>query len=192
MLKNEEDIHNLIQSDRQMMSIIRAAGTLGLPDWWICAGFVRSKIWDTLHGFDERTSIPDVDVIYFDPADLREETEKGYEQRLFQMMPEVPWSVKNEARMHLVNGLAPYTSSEDAISKFPETATALGVTLDQQHKLVLTAPSGLEDVLNLQVKPTASFTETKERAAIYEERLVKKNWQSIWPKVSVTSIKPVT
>ncbi|TFD99566.1 nucleotidyltransferase family protein [Jeotgalibacillus sp. R-1-5s-1] len=173
-----------------MMSIIRAAGTLGLPDWWICAGFVRSKIWDTLHGFDKRTSIPDVDVIYFDPDDLREQTEKWYEQRLFQMMPEVPWSVKNEARMHLVNGLAPYTSSEDAISKFPETATALGITLKSNDKLVLTAPYGIEDVLNIQVKPTAFFKETKERVAIYEERIVKKNWQSIWPKVRVTLTNP--
>ncbi len=30
------------------MEILETANSLNLPDWWICAGFVRSKIWDTL------------------------------------------------------------------------------------------------------------------------------------------------
>ena len=40
---------------------------------------------------------------------------------------------KNQARMHVVNNMLPYSSSVDAISKFPETATALGVTLDEKQ-----------------------------------------------------------
>ena len=40
-----------------MMDLLKGAKSLNLPDWWICAGFVRSKIWDVLHGFDERTTI---------------------------------------------------------------------------------------------------------------------------------------
>lgn len=100
-------------------------------------------------------------------------------------MPHVPWSVKNQARMHTVNNLSPYISSVDAISKFPETATALGLTLDKENNLVLIAPWGLEDVLNLVIKPTPMFTETKELAAIYEERIVKKNWKGTWHKVRV-------
>ena len=35
---------------------------------WIC----RSKIWDILHDFSERTPIPDIDVIYFDPTNIDE------------------------------------------------------------------------------------------------------------------------
>jgi hypothetical protein len=104
------------------------------------------------------------------------------------MMPSIPWSVKNQARMHIINDLPPYTSSEDAISKFPETATTLGVKLDKENKLVLTAPWGLEDVLHLEVKPTPYFTETKELAAIYEERMIKKNWKSIWHKIKVDQL----
>jgi hypothetical protein len=101
------------------------------------------------------------------------------------ILPGVPWSVKNQARMHVINNIPPYTSSEDAISKFPETATALGVKLDKANNLVLTAPCGIEDVLNLEVKPTPFFTETKELAAIYEQRLMKKKWKAIWHKVKV-------
>ncbi|MBT2691745.1 nucleotidyltransferase family protein [Bacillus sp. ISL-55] len=172
-----------------MMEIIQAASTLSLPDWWICAGFVRSKIWDELHEFKERTLTQDVDVIYFDPTNIDENVEKLLEKKLRRILPDVPWSVKNQARMHVVNQIPPYTSCEDAISKFPERATALGVKLDSDNNLVLTAPCGIEDVLNLEVKPTPFFTETKERAAIYEERIVKKNWKAIWHKINVHHVK---
>lgn len=37
MLENKEDVIKLIQSDEKMMEIIKAASTLNLPDWWICA-----------------------------------------------------------------------------------------------------------------------------------------------------------
>lgn len=185
MLKNEEDIIKIISDDDQMMEILRATKLLDLPDWWICAGFVRSKIWDTLHGFGERTPTPDVDVIYFDNEDISELTEKNLEDKLRNTLPNIPWSVKNQARMHLVNHIPPYDSSIDAISKFPETATALGIKLDERENIILTAPCGIEDVIQLEIKPTLFFTETKERVAIYEERIAKKNWQSVWHRLKV-------
>ncbi len=188
MLKNKKDVIKLIQSDEKMMEIIKAASTLNLPDWWICAGFVRSKIWDILHGFSERTETPDVDVIYFDNININENSEKELENKMISIIPNIPWSVKNEARMHVLNNLPPYTSSEDAISKFPETATALGVKLDKDHNLVLTSPCGIDDVINLELKPTPFFIETKELAAIYEERIIKKNWKAIWHKIKVHHI----
>ncbi|MGG4032486.1 nucleotidyltransferase family protein [Paenibacillus cisolokensis] len=114
---------------------------------------------------------------------------KQLEQKLKGMNPDIPWSVKNEARMHIVNNIPPYTSSVDAISKFPETATALGLALDERNDVVLAAPCGIEDVLNLLVKPTPYFAETKERAEIYEERIAKKNWKSIWTKIEVCHIR---
>lgn len=174
MLNNKEDVIELIKSDERMIEIIKVASTLNLPDWWICAGFVRSKIWDTLHGFNDRTETPDVDVIYFDKTNIDENYEKELENKLISIMPNIPWSVKNEARMHIINNLPPYDSSEDAISKFPETATALGIKLDKDNNLVLTSPCGIDDVINLELKPTPYFMETKELAAIYEERIKKR------------------
>ncbi|WP_299741941.1 nucleotidyltransferase family protein [uncultured Rossellomorea sp.] len=188
MLKNQEDVVKLIQNDKRMMEIVKAASKLDLPDWWICAGFVRSKIWDVLHGFENRTNAPDVDVIYFDDKNIDENTEKELEAELRKILPDIPWSVKNEARMHVINDIPPYISSEDAISKFPETATALGVKIDKNNRLILTAPCGIDDVLNLELKPTPYFQETKERIAIYEERIIKKNWKAIWHKIKVHHI----
>ncbi|NAP01518.1 hypothetical protein FRY77_36880, partial [Halomonas sp. MG34] len=91
----------------------------------------------------------------------------------------------NEARMHMVNHFTPYTSSEDAISKFPETATALGVRLNHEDQIILTAPCGIKDVVDLKVKPTPYFAKSSDRMAIYKERIKKKNWQSIWHKINV-------
>lgn len=183
MLKNEQDIINAIQNDKEMMNIIKAAQTLHLPDWWICAGFVRSKIWDLLHGFQESTPTDDVDVVYFDPTNIDEVQEKEFEHKLHEILPDVPWSVKNEARMHIVNNIKPYKNTVDAISKFPETVTALGVKIDEDGKLLFTAPHGVEDVLNLTVRPTPDYKDSEEGMEIYLARLKKKKWKEHWHKV---------
>ena len=65
--------------------------------------------------------------------------------------------------MHIVNNIPPYSSAVDAISKFPETATALGVKLDEENNVKLTAPHGIEDVVNMEVKPTLILCESKDR-----------------------------
>lgn len=93
--------------------------------------------------------------------------------------------MKNEARMHVKSNMPPYSSSVDAISKFPETATALGVKLDAKGNVLLTAPYGIEDVVNLDVKPTPFFKQNKERFKIYENRKIKKNWKSTWSKIKI-------
>src|SRR5690606_967629 len=97
-IENEQDIIQLVKDDAWMMDVLEAGKSLNLPDWWVCAGFVRSKIWDVLHGFANRTSIPDVDVIYFDKINTDEEVEKQLEEKLRSINPNIPWSVKNEAR----------------------------------------------------------------------------------------------
>ncbi|MED2792425.1 nucleotidyltransferase family protein [Bacillus wiedmannii] len=185
-IQTEQDIIRLIENDEWIMDILQMAKSLELPDWWICAGFVRSKIWDTLHDYEIRTATPDIDVIYFDQLHTDEVYEQLLEKALVNMDASIPWSVKNQARMHVVNNMPPYSSSVDAISRFPETATALGVTLDELNNVILTAPCGIEDVLSLQVRPTAHFLETKERIHMYKNRVIKKNWQSKWPNITIT------
>ncbi|MHC8516147.1 nucleotidyltransferase family protein [Sporosarcina sp. ITBMC105] len=184
MITNESLIQ-LIQEDEWMLDILKSAQSLNLPDWWICAGFVRAKVWDVLHGFSKRTLLPDIDVIYFDSTVQSVELEKEYEQTLLHLQPHLPWSVKNQARMHIVNRIPPYESSIDAISKFPETATALGVKLNNHGKVVLAAPHGIEDVVNCQVKPTPYFTQSEEQMEIYKDRVIKKNWKARWNKLEV-------
>ena len=189
MLKNELDIIRLIQKDEWMMELLKAVKSVDLPDWWICAGYVRSKIWDALHGFEKRTHLPDIDVIYYDDKNICEEEEKIMEGRLKDLLPDIPWSVKNEARMHIRNSVAAYTSSVDAIAKFPETATALGIKLDSHNNLILSAPHGIQDMINLEVKPTPYFAVNEKRIEVYEDRVTKKNWELTWSQLKVNHIK---
>ncbi|WP_042149398.1 nucleotidyltransferase family protein [Paucisalibacillus sp. EB02] len=184
MLENEKDIVKVFYNDKEMMAILRVAQSLNLPDWWICAGFVRSRIWDVLHGFSQPTPLDDVDLVYFDPIHTDEAKEKELEQKLNSILPTVPWSVKNEARMHLVNGLEPYKDTVDAISKFPETVTSLGIKLDENDSIRLTFPHGIEDVLNMTVQPTPFFAESNQRMKIYHYRIRKKKWHEKWIKVT--------
>ena len=176
-----------VKEDDWMMSILAAAKTLDLPDWWICAGFLRSKMWDRLHGYDQRTPLADIDLIYFDAGKVLEVDEKRYEAMLAEIMPDVPWSVKNQARMHKRNHIAPYRSSVDAISKFPETATAIGIQRNSENELVLAAPCGTGDLMNLQIKPTPHFIQHEELFHIYEQRIAEKGWQQTWPQLCVFS-----
>lgn len=179
-IHTEADILRLVKEDAWMMGILQTARTLGLPDWWVCAGFVRSKIWDAQHGFTARTPLADIDVIYYDPADLREEAEKSREAQLKQQHPGIPWSVKNQARMHTVHNLPPYLSSTDGMSKFPETATALGLTLNEDGQVILAAPHGISDAIQLILRPTPYFAAHPQLLPVYEKRIAGKGWQSIW------------
>lgn len=185
MITTKEDILYLIKKDEWMIEILRTVKKLNLPDWWICAGFIRTKIWDALHEYRARTLLPDIDVIYFDRHNIEKVMEKEFESKLIELKPYVPWSVKNQARMHQVNQVQPYSSSVDAISKFPETATSIGVKINEQDELILTAPHGIQDLLNCNIKPTPFFMETAERMEVFNERINVKNWGSIWSNVEI-------
>lgn len=183
-IKNEADLISAIKEDEWMMNILRVASTLKLPDWWICAGFIRSKVWDNLHHFNDRTPIQDIDVIYFDSKNNQEDVEKEYEKRLLTVLPSVPWSVKNQARMHELNKFNPFSSSTDGISHFPETATAIGIKLEK-GKLKLTTPVGIQDLVNLEVKPTVHYIKDEKLRAVYQNRIAKKDWKSNWTKLKI-------
>ncbi|WNB91152.1 nucleotidyltransferase family protein [Bacillus sp. NEB1478] len=187
-IRTKKDIIQLIKNDQWMMEILKAVKAIDLPEWWVCAGFVRSKIWDTLHGFEKRTPLADIDVVYFDSKNTETSAEKEYEKHLQERIPNLPWSVKNQARMHAVNGFDPYESAVDAISKFPETVTALGVRLDEDNEVILTAPCGIEDAINMEVWPTRLFSEVNIHKQKYKMRIQSKNWQQTWPKVKINGL----
>ncbi len=190
ILKTEQDVTNLIEQDVWMMKLLQVVRELDLPDWWIAAGFVRSKIWDTLHGYTQRTPLPDIDVIYYDLSNIEEQVEKQLEAKLYEMVPGIGWSVKNQARMHVKNQLPPYQSAVDGIAHFPETVTALGVKINSANEVVLSAPYGIKDVVTLHVKPTPPFQHS-DLIEVYQKRVSKKNWQTIWPNITIHNHREV-
>jgi hypothetical protein len=177
------DIPTIIEGDDFMMNVLRAVRSLSLPDWWIGAGFVRNKVWDILSG-DTKTPPGDIDVVYFDASDLSEETEKRYQQHLEEIFPTGKWSVTNQARMHEENGDDPYTSSLDAIAHWPETATAIAVTLNNENRVIFQAPCGSKDLLAMIIRPTPCFAKKEE---VFLKRVEKKAWDKKWSKVQILS-----
>ena len=177
---NENHIKDLVLEDKWMMDVLKAARSLDLPDWMIGAGFIRNKVWDYLHGLDQPTVLSDIDLIYFDPNNTSEDQEKEYDRRLNKLFP-APWSTKNQARMHSVNGNDPYLSSEDALAHWIETPTCTAVKLLADDSIQIIAPHGLEDLLSLQVRPSPNVKDLE----VYKQRIEKKNWKNIWPKLEI-------
>jgi len=172
----------IIRNDPWMMDKLQLVDGLKLPDCWIGAGFIRSKVWDYFHQFEARTPLDDLDVVFFDSTNTVKTIEKKLEEQLKKADPSVNWSVKNQARMHLKHGHEPYKNTEEAVSCWTETATAVAVRL-ASGKIEIIAPWGLEDLLELKVRPTL---QTKaERPDIYRKRVKKKNWKGKWPLLDI-------
>ncbi len=184
-LTDDTDILALVAADGWMMAALAAVAGLGLPDCWIGAGFLRGAVWDRLHGYQARTPLDDSDVIYFDPEAPDPAAELALERRLGEALPGLPWSVKNQARMHLRNGDAPYGSSADALAHWLETPTAVAVRLNEGGGLELLAPLGTRDLLGLVVRPTPHARTHEHRLAAYRARLESKNWPAKWPRLRV-------
>ncbi|GAK14197.1 nucleotidyltransferase family protein [Geomicrobium sp. JCM 19039] len=181
----KEDIEQLISQDEYMVKCLRTVRKLNLPDCWISAGFVRAKVWDRLHQFTKRTETDDVDVIYYDPDHVTESFEKQIEQKLHAACPDVPWSVKNQARMHTLNGTDPYESSFDAVSQYPETATAVMVRMTNDGAIEVAAPHGISDLVNCVIKPTPMAKEHPSVQSAYNHRVKHKQWDKRWPQVRI-------
>jgi uncharacterized protein len=181
-LQTEADLLEAIKQDIWMMSILETAAKLELPDYCISAGFVRAKAWDVQHDYIERTPPTDVDVVYFDAADTDKAAEKELENMLAKVMPGVPWSVKNQARMHQINQMPAFRDTAHAIACYPETATSIGVKLED-GELQLIAPFGVNNLLACRIAPTPLYVKSAPYHSIYLERVNKKNWQRLWPRV---------
>lgn len=141
---------------------------------------IRNVVWDYLHEYSAATPIDDVDVIYFDPKERTKEHDAAFEAKLRNSIPNLKWSVKNQARMHEMNIDTPYTSLEDAVSKWPETATAMAARLGAGGEIEVVAPHGFDDLFRLVVSPTPHFLTRLDR---YRSRIIQKNWGHHWPRL---------
>ncbi len=172
----------LIAADEVRLPLLRKVADLDLPDCWVGAGFVRSAVWDNLHGRPPSRTWDDIDVVWFHRNRATQEADEEIEVRLTLAEPSAKWSVTNQARMHSYNGEAPCRSAEDAISRWPETATAAALRLNGDD-IEIVAPHGLDDLFSLAIRPTPAFI--GEKFPIFRERVRKKRWLERWPRLTV-------
>jgi hypothetical protein len=182
VFKSEEDITRLLRGDPWRMDVLRAAAELDLPDWWIGAGFLRNAIWDSIEGKDSPPT-RDVDLVYFDGEKTDREIDLTYDNEMKKKYPIAEWEIRNQARMHYVNDFPPYTSTEDGISHWVETATCVAVKTEQE-KLRYLFCHGTDDLFGLVARPIPKFR-TEELMPVFYRRIEEKNWRKKWPHLRV-------
>ncbi|MFO1123725.1 MAG: nucleotidyltransferase family protein [Hyphomicrobiales bacterium] len=181
MIPLEDQLRAMVMAAKGRPEALRAVRSLALPQGAIGAGYIRAAVWDSLSG-QGNSEVDDIDVIYFDPATASPEADEMQEARLRGIVPQLNWSVRNQARMHRRNGDRPYTSVEDAMRHWLETPTCVAVSLDAAGHLHVIAPYGLDDLFGMRIRPTPRG---RERKAAYLGRLQAKSWCSSWPGVTV-------
>jgi hypothetical protein len=177
----KEDIINLIREDEWMMQVLHLAEELNFPNWFVGAGFVRNKVWDYLHGYHNvEVDTKDIDLVYFDIKGNDYRADESLSKKLIEETG-IRWEIINEVYAHKFNNRLPFTSTEDAISSWPETATCIGVNLDR-GKLTLLTPYGISDIVNLCIKVNPKFPDNVE---LVKSRVKEKNWLVKWPKLTL-------
>ena len=163
-----------------------AVAASGLPDAWIGAGAIRDVVWGQLHGEFSPDLVRDVDVAYFDPADLSAERDVKAQETL-ALLADLPWGATNQAAVHTwfhhyFGGapVEPFGCVHDAIATWPETATCVGVR-NGPGAVEVCAPHGLADLLRgvWRVNPV------RVTPAISRARLARQRAAARWPGVTV-------
>lgn len=172
-------ILNIIEKNHTVSEILSILSEQS-EDLYLGGGIIRNLVWDDLHGYSEMTPIEDIDVIYFNNLCTSKEDDLRIEEHLKKVLPNYTWSVKNQARMHIPNGDEPYLSLNDAVSKWPEIASAILLKRNKDGTYTFVAPFEFEDLFRLIVRPTPHFM---GKLSQYQMRVRNKKWNTIWDKL---------
>ncbi len=152
---------DIVWADPNLRAALVGARDLALPDWLIVAGALYNSVWNALTGRPPGYATKDIDLFYFDAADLSWEAEDAVISRAapaFAHLP-LPVEVRNQARVHLWfpakfgSPCPAYASSTDAVGHFASRTHAVGVRLLEDSRLDLVAPFGLADIFAFRVTP---------------------------------------
>lgn len=176
----------LVMADPWRVGVLDALAHVD-ADAWITGGFVRNCVWDDAHGLSERSPVDDVDVVLFAPAAEREHREDALAASLEVVRPDVPWSVHDQARMHVRSGDRPYSGLSEALSHFPDTASAVAARLVSGRRLDVLAPLGLDDLFRLIVRPTPHAMSRGCDIYTRRMRLKEVTWRRNWPRLTIES-----
>lgn len=175
----------IVRQHPVLKAIMERWDFISLPDCWLSGSAIAQAVWNHTFNLDPEHGLADVDLVYFDAADLSEAHELGEARRVTRHLSDVPMhlDVKNQARVHVWYALRfgypipPYRSVTQAISTFPTTSAAIGIRPGSVEALEIFAPFGLSDLLKPIVRPNQKQI-TKE---IYEAK--RKRWRTNWPKL---------
>jgi uncharacterized protein len=165
-----------------LMDALGVARAVAAPQWLVA---IRDVVWDDLHGRPLTVPPRDVDLGFFDPADLSPGRDEAVERALRVRAPRLPWEARNQAAVHRwyprVFGLevSPFRSCAEAIATFPETASAVGVRLLHDDDLLVVAPFGLADLFGCVCRHNPARVPPER----YERRVAEKRFRERWPRM---------
>lgn len=178
------ELDALLRADAAAMELLRAVAEAGPSGAYIGAGFLRNRVWDSFYKDGRAIPEADIDVIYFSAENDSAEADYAYEAKLTAYLPGYDWQVRNQARMHHFHGYEPFTSLEDGLRHWAETATTVSVRL-QKGELDFIAPFGFDDLMQqiLRITPTMKARDPEG----FQARLDKKGWRRRWPNLKIIS-----
>ncbi|WP_228258854.1 nucleotidyltransferase family protein [Acinetobacter ihumii] len=181
----EHQIKSLVFNHTILFQYLKALRTIS-EHCYLSAGVIRQLVWSELHHDQYKIEGSEIDVIFYDPAS-DQEYEKHIQQALHRQFPYNDWDVVNQATVHQwylkENGeqIAAYCSLSDAISVWPETATAIAIRLRQNDQLEIIAPLGLTDLFELKLRWNPRLVSHD----LFLNRVRQKRWLERWPKLQL-------
>lgn len=159
---------------------------IALPGCWVSGSAIAQTVWNAAFGFPPDHGLADIDLVYFDAADMSERREMREAERVRGLFPDLPLAIdiKNEARVHLWYEskfgypIPPYRSIEHAITTFPTTASSVAIRPGADY-LEIFAPFGLADMFGGMVRAN----KVQITQDIYEQKA--RRWHGCWPALTI-------
>ncbi len=180
-----QELTHLIRSTPWLMSILETVRRCNPPEWLVGAGVIRNLVWDHLHQYQTPTPLADIDVIFFDPQDVRPERDRMVQQQLAQKLPHIPWEATNQAAVHLwyeeVFGFSvpALHSSAEAVGTWPETATSVAVRLLATDEISIVAPCGLTDLFNMVLRRNPCRVTREQFVQRLHSKQILRKWSHV-------------
>ena len=179
----------ILLRDQLAWDALRRARDVALPDWWIVSGCLYQAVWNAMDGQPSGYGVKDVDLIYFDAADLSYEAEDAVIRRAAPAFSGLssPVEIRNQARVHLWypdRFSLPYPqlrAAAESLLYYASRTHAVGARLAADDRLDITAPFGLEDVFARRITPNTVL----DNRATHEAKAARA--KALWPDVEVVS-----
>jgi hypothetical protein len=177
----------IIRSDPNLMHLLDRLRSLGLPQWRLVAGCLYQTVWNTFTDRARGTGIKDYDLIYHDGGDVSWEAEDAVIRRVADATRGCvgPVEARNQARVHLWFaerfGCAypPLAAADESLRYYASIMHAVGVRLEDDGRLDVAAPFGLDDMFAMVIRPNR----TLPNAASHASKAARA--KAIWPEVVV-------
>jgi len=191
MSELEAELAAIVRADAGLLYVLTTVRALDLPDWRLVSGAVYQAVWNARTGRPAGYGVKDYDLAYFDASDLSYEAEDVVIKRVAAAFDEPFRSqveVRNQARVaewfpqKFGEAYPPVANTDEALERFVAPAFAVGVRLEKDDKISVTAPFGLDDVFSLTIRPNPNRPLAKDWNRVVEKAKAR------WPELTFVQV----